>query len=440
MPTEQTESTATHLPSDLETSLAPREGRLLTIPFDQYGRLRIAQHLTEILRGEISVQAQDGSPQRLRILDVGGYPGNLRDFVNHDHYDLTILDVVPDDGSIPGYVQGTGLGLPFADGSFDVVCSLDVLEHIPDPDRAAFLGEIMRVARHAALLINPIQSLEADVAEETLDEYIRWIMDAQQAQLAEHREFGLPDFDRTAGQFAQAGWQTQTFRLANVYNWLFMMVAKHYLISMRDEKASAFERALDRFYNLTFFETDRVEPNYRGAVVAVRPGLESVLQQVQATYPPLASSESSNGVRLALTQVLMSLLNLKSGNHEDHLLREQMERRDKHIAGMETKIVTQDIQLDMRRAELEGKQAEVAGLQKQVSAGESIKHNLETHIANVQASYEAEFANQKAYITRLESDVKAKDEHILYLEKLLQGLQSGRVFRVTRSVSRFLRK
>ena len=426
MPTEQTESTATQLPSDLETSLAPREGRLLTIPFDQYGRLRIAQHLTEILRGEISVQAQDGSCQRLRILDVGGYPGNLRDFVNHDHYDLTILDVVPDDGSIPGYVQGTGLGLPFADGSFDVVCSLDVLEHIPDPDRAAFLGEIMRVARHAVLLINPIQSLEADVAEETLDEYIRWIMDAQQAQLAEHREFGLPDFDRTAGQFAQAGWQTQTFRLANVYNWLFMMVAKHYLISMRDEKASAFERALDRFYNLTFFETDRAEPNYRGALVAVRPGLESVLQQVQATYQPLASSESSNGVRLALTQVLMSLLNLKSGNHEDHLLREQMERRDKHIAGMETKIVTQDIQIATQ-------DIQAATLRDQLS-------ELEAHIVNVRTGYESEFASQKAYITRLESDVKAKDEHILYLEKLLQGLQSGRVFRVTRSVSRFLRK
>src|SRR6478672_9281829 len=151
----------TILPSDLETSLAPREGRLLTIPFDQYGRLRIAQHLTEMLYDEISARNED-STRRLTILDVGGYPGNLRDFVNLNQYDLTILDVVPDDGSIPGYLQGTGLGLPFPDASFDVVTSLDVLEHIPDPDRPAFLSEIMRVARHAALLINPVQSLQAD--------------------------------------------------------------------------------------------------------------------------------------------------------------------------------------------------------------------------------------------------------------------------------------
>ncbi|HST04284.1 MAG TPA: methyltransferase domain-containing protein [Chloroflexia bacterium] len=407
-----------YLPSDLETSLAPREGRLLTIPFDQYGRLRIAQHLTEILHTEISAQSP-GNPQRLRILDVGGYPGNLRDFVDHERYDLTILDVVPDDGSIPGYIQGTGLGLPFADGSFDVVTSLDVLEHIPDPNRAAFLNEIMRVSRHAALLINPIQSLQADLAEETLDEYIRWIMDAQQEQLAEHREFGLPDFERTSAQFAQAGWQTQTFRLANVYNWLLMMVAKHYLISLGDEKASAFEHALDRFYNLTFFEADRSEPNYRGALVAVRPGLEEVIRQVQAAYPPLPDSESSNGVRLGLTQTLMSLLNLKSGNHEDFRLREQMERRDRHIAGLESRIATQDTQAEALRSQIS---------------------ELQAHVINIQSSYEAEFTNQKAYMARLESDVKAKDEHILYLEKLLQGLQSGRVFRATRSVSRFLRK
>ena len=69
------------LPSDLETSLAPREGRLLTIPFDQYGRLRIAQHLTELLYEEISARNED-STRRLSILDVGGYPGNLRDFVS----------------------------------------------------------------------------------------------------------------------------------------------------------------------------------------------------------------------------------------------------------------------------------------------------------------------------------------------------------------------
>jgi hypothetical protein len=268
--------------------------------------------------------------------------------------------------------------------------------------------------------------LEADLAEETLDEYIRWLLDAQQEQLAEHREFGLPDFAATAETFQQAGWLTHTFKLANVYNWLLMMVAKHYLISMRDSRASAFERALDRYYNLSFFETDRSEPAYRGAVVAVRPGLEQALARIGEAYPPVVESDTANTTRLGLTQVLMNLLNLKSANHEDRLLREQMERRDRHIAAMETRSALQDVQNQT--------------LRDQAARLEDHARALEEHVRAVELSYKDEFAGQAAYIGRLESDLKSKDEHILYLERLLQGIEAGRVFRLTRSVSRLLKR
>jgi hypothetical protein len=193
---------------------------------------------------------------------------------------------------------------------------------------------------------------------------------------------------------------------------------------MRDERAAAFEKTLDRFYNLTFFEEDRADPAYRGALVAVHPGLEGVLQRVDVMYPPVATTDASNAVRLQLAEVLMTLLNLKVANHEDRLLRDQMDRRDKHIAAMETKIALQDVEnhnLTMQAARLEQHIA-----------------NLEQHIANIEAAYTAEFANQTSYISRLQEDVKNKDEHILYLEKLLQGIESGRVFRLTRTFSRFL--
>jgi hypothetical protein len=394
-----------------ETSLAPREGDLLSLPFDQYGRMRIAQDIAEALYVAITAQPEgQAQAAKLRVLDIGGYPGVLRHFLSEERFELSVLDVVPDDGSIPGYTQGSGMDLPFGDSSFDIVFALDTLEHIPQPERARFLGEVSRVARQSAVLINPIQSLSADIAEETLDEFIRWILDAQQEQLAEHRAFGLPDFQVTRDAFDEAGWETRTFRLANVFNWLFMMIAKHYLISMRDAKAAAFERTLDRFYNLAFFETDRSDPAYRGAIVAVRAGLEGALRHIDHKYPPVPASDASNAVRLQLTEVLMSLLNLKVGNHEDKLLREQMDRRDKHIAGMETRNALLDVEIA----------------------------RLEEHSGNVQAAYTAEFAGQKSYINRLEEDLKSKDEHILYLEKLLQGIEAGRVFRLTRTLSRFL--
>jgi hypothetical protein len=358
------------------------------------------------------------------VLDVGGYPGILRHFLSEENFEVSVLDVVPDDGSIPGYTQGSGMDLPFGDGSFDVVFSLDTLEHIPGRERERFLSEIRRTARLGAVLINPVQSVQADLAEETLDEYIRWLLDAQQEQLSEHRAFGLPDFEATRAAFDADGWHTYSFNLANVYNWLLMMVAKHYLLSLRDERAAAFERTIDRFYNLTFFESDRSDPTYRGSIVAVRPGLESVLTRVSELYPQVVTSDISNTVRLQLTEILMALLNLKVSNHEDRLLREQMERRDKHIAEMETRIALQDVEVERLRSE------------RMTLSDES--RAKDEHIRNVQAAYEAEFASQKAYIGRLEEDVKAKDEHILYLEKLLQGIQAGRVFRMTRTLERFL--
>lgn len=407
------------MPDSFEASLAPHDGDLLSLPFDQYGRMRVVQNILHLLFTELAphVAGADAPSAKLSVLDVGGYPGILHHFLSKEFYDLSVLDVPPDDGTIPGYRQGSGLELPYNDTSFDIAVSLDTLEHIPNVDRDKFLRELMRVARHAIVLVNPIQSVEADLAEETLNEYIRWILDAQQEQLAEHREYGLPSFAHTATTFSATGWKTLTFPIANIHNWLFMMVAKHYLISMRDERAAAFERTLDRFYNLTFSEGDRAEPAYRGVIVAVSPVLEPVLASIQAKYPPLPLSDAANTQRLQLTQVLMEMLNLKLSNHEDRLLREQIERRDRHIAGMEQRIALQEVEINRLRTELE---------------------DLRDSSRQIRDAHEAEFVKHADYIARLEQERQDKDEHILYLEKLLQGIESGRVMRLTRSISRFL--
>ena len=110
--------------------------------------MRVAQNIAHVLFTEIDAQrrGQEG-PHKLRVLDVGGYPGTLRHFLSEDNFELSVLDVVPDDDSIPGYMQGSGMELPFGDGSFDVIFSLDTLEHIPGRERDRFLAELKRVAR-----------------------------------------------------------------------------------------------------------------------------------------------------------------------------------------------------------------------------------------------------------------------------------------------------
>jgi SAM-dependent methyltransferase len=51
----------------------------------------------------------------------------------------------------PEFVVTSGFALPFADASFDLVTSFQVLEHVPDA--TAFLGELARVARPGGMVI-----------------------------------------------------------------------------------------------------------------------------------------------------------------------------------------------------------------------------------------------------------------------------------------------
>jgi 2-polyprenyl-3-methyl-5-hydroxy-6-metoxy-1,4-benzoquinol methylase len=62
-----------------------------------------------------------------------------------------IDEAISHHGVPPGVIeQGRGEALPFADGSFDVVCSFAVLHHVPNP--AAVVREMCRVARKAVFI------------------------------------------------------------------------------------------------------------------------------------------------------------------------------------------------------------------------------------------------------------------------------------------------
>ncbi|WP_209020590.1 class I SAM-dependent methyltransferase [Nocardioides sp. 1609] len=84
------------------------------------------------------------------LLDVGGGPGYFRDAftaagaryvaLDADVGELSGLGEMP-----PGTVLGSGMALPFRDGSLDVCYSSNVLEHVSDPWLMA--EEMLRVTR-----------------------------------------------------------------------------------------------------------------------------------------------------------------------------------------------------------------------------------------------------------------------------------------------------
>jgi SAM-dependent methyltransferase len=90
-----------------------------------------------------------------RIVDIGGGSGyfakSFRRAGASSVFVEPFQEALTDQGAKLGYgVMGDGMQLPFADGSFDISHSSNVIEHVSDPIR--FLEEMVRVVRPGGLV------------------------------------------------------------------------------------------------------------------------------------------------------------------------------------------------------------------------------------------------------------------------------------------------
>ena len=232
---------------------------------------------------------------RLSILDVGGYyqdaDGTPRlpsqQFLGDQ--ELTVLDLPACD--LPGYVQGDGTALTYADSSFDLVICCDTLEHIPLDLRDQFVHELARVARYGVLLICPINDYRTALAEKVLYAYIQSELHAKHDQLREHREYGLPQLPLVQQSFAQAGCATHDYPSGDLHAWLPMMLAKHYLLRFADS-APELQYGLDELYNRGYALAERREPSYRRLLVAAKQNDNDWLAAVDRTLEPTVTRDS----------------------------------------------------------------------------------------------------------------------------------------------------
>lgn len=89
------------------------------------------------------------------VLDIGSGTGRTILFAKKNHPDIVVKGIEPVQElrevaygqgiSSDDLIDGDALALPFADGSFDVVCEFAVLHHIRNPELA--VKEMLRVAR-----------------------------------------------------------------------------------------------------------------------------------------------------------------------------------------------------------------------------------------------------------------------------------------------------
>lgn len=294
------------------------DGQIATdvLTFDQHQRYGLVRQVVSVIKKAIQTD-------RIRILDVGGYFRSRRgkvafplstvlpnDYVN-------VVDLIPPplgDCGNANYVCGSGIHLPFVSGAFDVAVSCDTLEHIPAEDRENFIFELNRVSRYAFVVMAPIDSPNTVLAERIVDEFIRLRLGGPQPALTEHRLYGLPTADAVLSAMQQLNLKYCAFPCEDLYGWLFMMLANHYLMGIPG--AEDLERLITRFYVQNFPQGARpwseADRSYRHLFLGSKDGTADVITRVTKdleaapTKPNNRNADAGFELGLMLSHLLLS--------------------------------------------------------------------------------------------------------------------------------------
>ena len=117
------------------------------------------------------------------VVDIGGELGHLSQFCKGAK--ITVANLKSGDVIISKEY------LPFGNNSFDVVCAIDVLEHLPIAKRKQFVARLTSVAAKKIILSFPIGTKGHNLQEK---EIVRWLKKKGKnvQYLAEHIKYHLP--------------------------------------------------------------------------------------------------------------------------------------------------------------------------------------------------------------------------------------------------------
>ncbi len=254
-----------------------REGLTRSLPFDLYQRYQSSATIARRLKP-------------VSILDVGGYIGDesghlasAADFFQTGAAgDPTVTVTDLRDCDLPIHRKAPALVQPFPDASFDLVLSLDVIEHLPPDERPAFLGELDRLATRWIILGAPFTSPDVDEFESRLAASSL----ASRHFLAEHRQLGLPDPRLVEDYCVARGFKLLGFPNGNLRRWAFWQTVTQHYFSLND---SSISQMLNRLYNELCYPWDHEEPCYRTIyLILKRSASEEELRQL--SRPPASPS------------------------------------------------------------------------------------------------------------------------------------------------------
>ena len=130
---------------------------------------------------------------RSKILEVGSGSLGITPYLKREIDGLDVNFSGPQ-SQLVNKIKGTADKIPFRKNSYDVVISVDVLEHLPKEAREKAVTEHLRVAKKLAIIVVPIGELSEKQDEEL---HKRWgkIFKEPNQFLEEHVQHGLPRID-----------------------------------------------------------------------------------------------------------------------------------------------------------------------------------------------------------------------------------------------------
>src|SRR3990167_7389539 len=166
----------------------------------------------------------------IKILDVGGYQGRLDLFVNSPVKVLDVFDVKEEN-----YIQGDARRLSFPDNYFDVVTSIETLEHIREEDRDEVLKEIVRVSKDLVIVSCPVLTKENKTVENFANSFFKNQTGAEHPWLKEHKEYSLPKEDLVLMTLRNSLKDVQVVENDPVVYWLEMILLHFFDILTKEE-------------------------------------------------------------------------------------------------------------------------------------------------------------------------------------------------------------